>query len=72
MVLQASPDHKLQVTSKMQLKQAKELAVQNAAEGTVVPIDASLWSKPFIIAGVACLIAAAIALMLKAPKHEEA
>ena len=53
-------------------KAAKELAVQNAAEGTVVPIDASLWSKPFIIAGVACLIAAAIALMLKAPKHEEA
>jgi MFS family permease len=33
--------------------------------------DVSAWSTPFIIAGVACLVAAAIGLMLKPPRHGE-
>ena len=32
--------------------------------------DVSAWTTPFIIAGVACLIAAGISLALKAPKHD--
>jgi MFS family permease len=31
--------------------------------------EVSAWTTPFIIAGVACLIAAVIGLALKAPKH---
>ncbi len=39
---------------------------KDAAKGGEV----SAWITPFIIAGVACIIAAAISLMLKAPKHD--
>jgi len=31
--------------------------------------DVSAWTTPFLIAGIACLVAAAIGLMLKPPKH---
>jgi len=34
----------------------------------IAPGDPAAWKTPFIIAGVACLVAAALALMLKAPK----
>ncbi len=34
--------------------------------------DVSAWSAPFVIAGVACLIAAGIGLLLKAPKAKTA
>ncbi|MBU1700008.1 MAG: OFA family MFS transporter [Candidatus Eisenbacteria bacterium] len=34
--------------------------------------DVSAWATPFIIAGVACLIAAVLGLLLKAPKHKHA
>lgn len=34
--------------------------------------DPTVWLTPFIIAGVSCLIAAFLALALKAPKHEVA
>ena len=33
--------------------------------------DVNAWKTPFIIAGVACLVAAALALMLRAPKTRE-
>jgi OFA family oxalate/formate antiporter-like MFS transporter len=39
---------------------------KDAAKGSG---DVSAWTTPFIIAGVACLVAAGIALMLKPPKH---
>jgi len=31
--------------------------------------DIAVWKMPFLIAGVACLVAAALGLMLKAPKR---
>jgi len=33
--------------------------------------DPSAWLTPFVIAGIACLVAAVLALMLKSPKHKE-
>lgn len=47
----------------------KDAAAAAATAGTV---SADPWQMPFIIAGVACLVAAAIGLALKAPKHEAA
>lgn len=41
---------------------------KDAAQGG----DPTVWLTPFIIAGVSCLIAAFLALTLKAPKHKEA
>ncbi len=35
---------------------------------TVAEVSATAWQTPFIIAGVACLVAAVLALLLKAPK----
>ena len=43
----------------------KDAAAQAATAGTV---SADPWHTPFIIAGVACLVAAVLALALKAPK----
>ena len=42
-----------------------------AAAKDATTLDASVlaWKAPFIIAGVACLVAAGISLMLKPPKH---
>ncbi len=39
---------------------------KDAAQGG----DVSAWTTPFVVAGVACLLAAAISLALKAPKHD--
>ena len=41
---------------------------KDAAATSGVGVDA--WKMPFIIAGIACLVAAALALMLKAPKEK--
>ncbi|MCF7958632.1 MAG: OFA family MFS transporter [Phycisphaerae bacterium] len=35
-------------------------------------VDVNSWKMPFIIAGVACLVAAALSLLLKAPKGHDA
>ena len=48
----------------------KDAAVKASAGATAV--DASPWMTPFIIAGVACLAAAVVGLVLKAPKHKDA
>ena len=34
--------------------------------------DPTVWLTPFMIAGISCLVAAFLALALKAPKHKEA
>ena len=34
--------------------------------------DVNAWLTPFVIAGIACLVAAVLALLLRAPKHKEA
>jgi len=49
---------------------AKE-AAKTAAESAdaISTVSAEAWKTPFIIAGVACLVAAVIALLLKAPKR---
>jgi len=39
---------------------------------TVAEVSATAWRTPFIIAGVACLVAAVIGLVLKAPKAPKA
>jgi MFS family permease len=39
---------------------------KDAAQGG----DVSAWTTPFVVAGVACLLAAALSLALKAPKHD--
>lgn len=55
-------------------KDAAKAAAAEAAQTTtqasdaLASVTADPWHTPFIIAGVACLIAAALALMLKAPK----
>jgi len=33
-------------------------------------VDVTAWQTPFVIAGIACLVAAALAILLKAPKHD--
>ena len=55
-------------------KDAAKAAAAEAAQATtqvsnaLTSVTVDPWHTPFIIAGVACLIAAALALMLKAPK----
>jgi len=39
---------------------------KDAAQGG----DVAAWTTPFVVAGVACLVAAVISLALKAPKHD--
>ena len=39
---------------------------KDAAQGG----DVSAWTTPFVVAGVACLLAAGLSLALKAPKHD--
>jgi len=51
-------------------RQAASTAVENA--DAVAAVSAEAWKMPFMIAGIACLIAAALALALKAPKPKEA
>ena len=51
-------------------KQAAETAVANG--DAIAAVSAEAWKTPFIIAGVACLVAAVIGLMLKAPKSKAA
>ncbi len=43
-------------------------AASAAAEAAGGQIDPSAWATPFVIAGIACLAAAALALALRAPK----
>ena len=38
---------------------------------SAIAADVNAWKMPFMIAGIACLVAAAIGLMLKTPKHQE-
>lgn len=47
-------------------------AASKAADVAGGPAELSAWLTPFIVAGVSCLIAAVIALMLKAPSHKAA
>ncbi len=52
-------------------KDAATEAASTAAENAeaIATVSAEAWKMPFIIAGVACLVAAVIALLLKAPKR---
>ena len=44
--------------------------VADAAKGSDPTTIAAAWITPFVIAGIACLAAAMLALLLKAPKHK--
>ena len=52
-------------------KDAAKLAAEKTAEGAAAGGDVTAWITPFVIAGVACLVAAVIGLALRAPKHAE-
>lgn len=47
----------------------KDVAMASQQEGAAP--SAAAWVTPFIIAGVACLVAAVLALLLKSPKHKQ-
>ncbi len=48
---------------------ATKLADDASAQDFLASVSANAWQTPFIIAGVSCLVAAVIGLMLRAPKR---
>jgi len=46
-------------------------AAEAAAKGAGGTVAVEAWITPFVIAGVSCLVAAALALALKPPSHKQ-
>lgn len=49
---------------------ARQTALQSGQQAGATVVQA--WITPFLIAGIACLVAAVLALVLRTPKHHEA